>query len=81
VPANASFTLTATVQANKPTGTVVFYDGSSELASATLNGSGVGQIKLPAGTLAAGTYSMTAYYAGDANNPSATSSAVSLTVQ
>ena len=83
VPAGDNFTLSATV-ANiygTPTGSVIFSAGSTELAATTLNGSGVATAMIPAGTLAAGTYSVTAAYAGDSKNPSGTSPAYSLTVQ
>jgi len=82
VPADSSFTLTATPEGKvTPTGTVIFYNGTNQLASTNLNSSGVATITVPAGDLAAGTYSLTAYYAGDSNNASGTSPALSLTVQ
>lgn len=81
VPANTAFTLTAKVQSSgaAPTGSVLFYAGTTQIGSASLvNGSAVATFQ--SGTLAAGTYSVTAYYAGDKNNPAVTSPAVSLTV-
>jgi hypothetical protein len=82
VPADTSFTLTATVKGkDSPSGTVFFYDGTQELVSANVGSGGVAQVTVTVGTLAAGTYSITASYAGDSNNPAGTSSAVSLTVQ
>ncbi len=83
VPANTSFTLTATVTGNEgtATGTVVFYAGTTELASTSLNGSGVGTVTIPAGTLASGSYQVTAYYAGDSKNNASTSPAITLVVQ
>jgi len=82
VPADTNFTMTATIHGkDTPTGTVAFYvNGSQDLASGTVSG-GVAKVTVPAGTLASGTYQMTAQYAGDSNNPSGTSPAVSLTVQ
>lgn len=81
VPSGSSFTLTATVQGKvTPTGTVIFYDGSSQLASTSLNSSGIGTVTLPSGTLPSGSYSITVYYAGDPNNGAVTSPAISLTV-
>jgi hypothetical protein len=82
VPASSSFTLTATITGkDNPSGTVAFYaNGTQDLASGNVSG-GVAKVTLPTGTLASGTYSITAYYAGDTNNPSGTSPAVSLTVQ
>jgi hypothetical protein len=82
VPATSNFTLTATVKGSvTPTGSVIFEAGTQDLGSTTLNSSGVGTITLPSGTLAAGTYSVTAHYAGDSHNPAGTSSPVSLVVQ
>jgi hypothetical protein len=80
LPAGDSLVLTATVTGkDSPTGTVIFYANSSQIASHSLS-SGVATVMLPTGTLAAGTYSLTAYYAGDTNNPSSTSAPLSLTV-
>jgi hypothetical protein len=83
VPAGDNFTLSATVKNiyGTPTGSVIFSAGSTELAATTLNGSGVATATIQAGTLASGTYSITAAYAGDSKNPSGTSAPYSLTVQ
>ena len=83
VPAGDSFTLTATVNGkDTPTGTVIFYTGGTQqLASTSVGSGGVAKVTLPSGTLAAGTYQLTAHYAGDANNPAGTSSVVMLTIQ
>jgi len=82
VPVNTSFIMTATVKGkDSPSGTVFFHvNGTQDLASANVSG-GVAQVTVPAGMLAAGTYQITAQYAGDSNNPAGTSPAVSLTVQ
>jgi hypothetical protein len=81
VPANTAVTLTATASGTvTPTGTVIFYAGTTGLGSNALSG-GVASITVPAGTLTAGSYQVTAYYAGDKNNPAVTSPAVTLTVQ
>jgi hypothetical protein len=81
VPSGSSFTLTATVQGSStPTGSVIFSADSQVLGSTSLN-SGTAAVTLPAGTLVVGTYSVTAHYAGDKNNPAATSSPISLTIQ
>jgi len=82
VPADTSFTMSATVKGqDSPSGTVFFYaNGTQEVASANVSG-GVAKVTVPAGTLAAGTYSMIASYAGDSNNTAGTSPAVPLTVQ
>jgi hypothetical protein len=83
VPAGDSFTLTATVKGkDNPGGTVIFYIGNTqELASTAVGSGGVAKVTLPSGTLPSGTYQLTAYYAGDANNPSGTSPAVTLTIE
>jgi hypothetical protein len=83
VLANTAFNLTATATgiSKTPTGTVAFYAGTTALAGATLNGSGAATVTIPAGTLAAGTYQITADYLGDSNNPATNSPAITLTVQ
>jgi hypothetical protein len=63
-----SVTLTATVAAadpetGNPTGTVTFLDGTTQLATATLNSSG--QASFTTSTLPAGTHTITARYSGD----------------
>lgn len=60
-----------------PTGSVDFYDGATLLGSATLSS---GTATYATSSLASGTYSITATYAGDSNFLSVTSSAVSLTI-
>jgi hypothetical protein len=62
-----------------PTGTVIFYDGATQLAATTLNGAGVATYATQ--TLAAGLHSITAKYAGDANDASSSSNLVTETVQ
>jgi hypothetical protein len=49
-----------------PTGTVTFFDGSTVLGTGTLNSSGVAT--LSASTLSVATHTITATYAGDAND-------------
>ena len=61
--------LTATVTnsgVGVATGTVTFTDGSTELGTATLNGSGVASLSVP--SLAAGNHALQANYAGDSQN-------------
>jgi hypothetical protein len=78
-------TLTATVTAQPgfdkgtPTGTVNFFDGTTNIGSSSLNGSGVAT--LMTSTLAVGTHSITAAYSGDANFTTSTSPAVQQVVQ
>lgn len=74
-------TLTATVTATgagAPTGGVTFLDGANTLATAILNASG--QATLTTSTLAAGTHTLTAMYAGDANYGPSTSASVTILV-
>ena len=79
VVSGQTLTLTATVQGpGAPDGTVSFLSGSTLLGTGTLNSSGVATLTTT--LLAAGTYSLTAQYAGDANLLASTSAAVSLTV-
>jgi hypothetical protein len=59
-----------------PTGTVNFFDGSTNIGSASLSFSSAYLVV----TLAVGTHSITASWAGDSNWPAATSAAVTLTV-
>lgn len=75
----ASVTFTATVTGSAPSGDVVFYDGSTLLGTATLNGSA--QAALTTSTLPVGWRPITARYLGDAANaPSATSTSLFQTV-
>ncbi len=76
----APITFTAQVLGNggTPTGSVNFLANGSVIGAGTLNASGIATFT--AATLAAGTYSITATYTGDANNGSSTSSPTSLTI-
>ncbi len=80
--AGQAVTFTAKVQqssgAGTPTGTVAFHNGSTQLASVSLDSTGTATFT--SSSLAVGTYSVTAGYTGDANNASSTSSAVSLAI-
>jgi predicted secreted protein len=77
-----SVTFTATVTGASgipaPTGAVTFTDGETTLGTGTLNSSGVATYSTS--SLATGAHSVTASYAGDANNAASTSTAVALTV-
>ena len=85
---NQSTTLTATLtSASLPTGDVTFQDGGTSIASAvpvTISGSAemgyvyTATLSTTFGSM--GTHSLTANYAGDANNAAETSAAYSLTV-
>ena len=76
----ASINLTATLTGAgaKPTGSVTFLDGSTNLGSATLNSSGVAVLSTSA--VPGGSNSITASYSGDTNYSAATSPAVTVTV-
>ena len=81
--ANPSFfgqavTFTATVTGASPTGTVTFKDGATVLGSGTLNGSGVATFTTP--SLAVGSHSISAAYAGDASNSPSTSAVLTQSV-
>lgn len=79
----APVTVTATVSNNTTTayatGTVTFFDGTTQIGTGTLNGSGVATLTLQ--SLAVGTHSLTAQYAGDSLNlPSTTANPFTETV-
>jgi hypothetical protein len=71
-------TLTATVSPSGATGTVTFMDSGSPFGTAALNASGVATFSVS--SLAVGSHSITAAYAGDGNHHGSTSSALSQTV-
>lgn len=84
-PANAnvnqSVTLTATVTpatSGAPTGAVTFFDGATQIGSSNLNGSGGASFSTS--SLAAGSHSITAVYAGDSNFNGSTSSTSTVVV-
>jgi len=75
-----SVTFTATVKAaspgsGTPTGSVEFYDGSTDLGSGTLDGTSTATFTVS--TLSIGTHSITGIYSGNGNFTTSTSSAVS----
>jgi hypothetical protein len=76
-------TFTATVTANAPgsgvpTGTVIFYDGTTQLGTGTLNS--VGQATFTTSSPAVGNHSITAVYDADTNFTSSTSASLSQNV-
>jgi hypothetical protein len=78
---NQTVTFTATVApgiAGVPSGAVTFLDGSTQLGSSALSGSGVASFSTSA--LTAGTHSITAEYGGDSNFNVSSSTGVSLVV-
>ena len=75
----ASVTLTATVSPTTstsavPSGNLSFYDAGSLLVTTTLSG---GKATYTSSTLAAGTHTITAVYAGDSNFSTSTAGALS----
>ena len=73
-----TFTATVSSAASVPTGTVNFLDGATVLGTGTLAN---GVATFTTSTLAIGSHSVTAVYAGDANFNGATSSAQSETIE
>ncbi len=82
VAVGTSVTLTATVTPTSgtptPTGTVTFKDGATTLGTGTLNGSGVATYMTS--TLALGSHSLTASYAGDSRNIASASNSVTVVI-
>ncbi len=75
-----TFTATVTAQSGgTPTGTVSFYDGTTNIGGTNLNGSGVATFTTSG--LAVGTHSMTATYNGGANFGVSTSPVLNQVVQ
>jgi hypothetical protein len=75
--AGASVAFTATVSSTQATGSVSFYDGSASIGSASLS-SGVAGYSTS--SLAAGTHSIKAVYAGDSSLSGSTSNTLSVTI-
>lgn len=74
----ASLTFTATVTGAAPTGNVTFYDGVTLLSTQALNGSF--QAAFTTTSLALGTHSITARYAGNAANDPSISAAMTIQI-
>ena len=72
-----SLTFTATLAAASPTGSVTFRDGANVLGTAPISGASA---NFTTTALGVGTHAITAQYAGDAQNTSATSPALVQTV-
>jgi hypothetical protein len=73
-----TFTATVSTDGGAASGTVSFYNGATLLGSGTLNAKGVAIFTTS--TLPVGNYTITATYAGDANDTASTSSAMALSV-
>lgn len=68
---SVTFTATATSSSGTPTGTVTFYDGSTELGASTLDS---GTATYATATLAVGSHAIKAVYGGDSSHESTTAS-------
>ena len=79
VGTTVTFTTILTSNGVAPTGALTLHDGSAVIA--TQNVTNTGTITFSISTLALGTHTLTAVYAGDANNSPATSNAITITVQ
>jgi len=79
VTSSVALVATVTAPSGTPTGTIVFYDGTTAIGSAAVNGSGVATFSTA--LLSAATHSLTAQYSGDTTNASATSNVVSEVIQ
>jgi uncharacterized repeat protein (TIGR03803 family) len=81
---NTPVAMTATVEpsagSGTPTGVVSFFNGSTEVGSANLNGGGATGTYTGAQALAVGAYAITAVYSGDGTFAMSTSSPQTLTV-
>ena len=79
--AGTSITLSATITTSgsaAPTGTVTFFANGTSIGSGSLNSSGIASFTTS--TIASGSYSITASYAGDSNFAASSSTPVSLNV-
>ncbi|MDE2432578.1 MAG: Ig-like domain repeat protein [Burkholderiales bacterium] len=74
---DAQVTLTATVEGAAPSGSVEFRDGTTSLGTATLSGNSAALVVTG---LAPGDHTLVAVYAGDANNQSSQSSALTQSI-
>ncbi len=74
VTGTVTLNLSAADQTGTPTGTIVFYDGTTALASVTLDSNGAATWHTS--SLAIGTHLLSAQYSGDATNVSGTSNTV-----
>jgi hypothetical protein len=72
-----TFTATVTTGTGTPTGTVTFFDGATNIGSGTLSGN---TATITTTSLATGSHSITANYAGNANYAASTSPVLTQTV-
>lgn len=82
VAGGTPITLTAVVTSaiGTPTGTVNFYQGTTLLGPATLDGTGTANFSMSTANLYIGTYSVTATYTGSAGLAASTSAAQTITI-
>jgi YVTN family beta-propeller protein len=73
-------TVTPVSGGGTPTGSVTYFNGSTQIGTATLNGGGVGTFNYNPSSLAVGIYSITAVYSGDSNFSASTSSPQTLAI-
>jgi hypothetical protein len=75
---SVTFTVVATADSGTPTGTLIIYNGTTALGSASINS---GTATFSIGTLPVGTDAISAVYGGDGTHAAATSNIVSQVVQ
>jgi hypothetical protein len=75
---SVTFTASVTAAAGTPTGSITFFDGTTQLESGTLS---AGSASYSNSSLAAGSHSITAVYSGDQNFLSVTSAALAQVVE
>ena len=78
VSAQVTFTASLTSAAGTPTGSITFYDGTTQLGSGSVTS---GMASCSTSTLAAGAHTITATYGGDSNFSSVTGSALTQTIE
>jgi hypothetical protein len=78
VSAPVTFTASVTSTAGTPPGSVTFFDGTTQLGSATVS---AGAATYSTSTLALGTHTITAVYSGDSNFASVTSAPLTETIE
>ena len=64
-PATVTITVASSASKAVPTGGVTLFANTTEIAAGPLNSSGVATVTVPANTVVAGNYTITAVYAGD----------------
>jgi uncharacterized protein (TIGR03437 family) len=75
--AGVAVAIHAIVTPSTATGTVTYFDSTTQIGTATLSG---GAANLFISTLAVGTHTLTASYSGDANDAASTSASITVTI-